>query len=219
MGPFLGVKRDRSVTLTTHPIYCRSHEWVGSIHPLPPSSFVACNGTAFFFLVVSLHNNLLHLPHQCITALLALGADVGFEQHVSIVKQPSSDSHLHFVHTQFSMPSNVKIYYLINLCSNTRKSNVNRWNHKRVNIAWRFQTVLSVYNNSSSSGKFGTQCKKSSLYITYLAVHWQEWELFLPKAELAYCSCSWNQQFCLPRGVFFTDWWLNVLESLFCLCV
>jgi hypothetical protein len=122
MGPFLWVKRGRSVTLTTHPIYCRSHERVGAIQPHPPSTFVACNGTAFFFLVVSLHNNLLHLPHQCITALLALGANVGFEQHVSIVKQPSSGSHLHFVHTQFSMSSNVKIYYLMNLWGNTKKA-------------------------------------------------------------------------------------------------
>jgi hypothetical protein len=46
-GPF--TKRGRGVTLTTHPIYCRGQEWVGAIHPLPPSAFVSCSGTALLF--------------------------------------------------------------------------------------------------------------------------------------------------------------------------
>jgi hypothetical protein len=43
---FPGVKRGRSVRLTTHPIYCRGPEWVEAIPPLHPSAFVACSGTA-----------------------------------------------------------------------------------------------------------------------------------------------------------------------------
>jgi hypothetical protein len=45
-GPFLGAKRGRGVTLTTHPILCRGQEWVGAILPLLSSAFVACSGTA-----------------------------------------------------------------------------------------------------------------------------------------------------------------------------
>jgi hypothetical protein len=44
-----GVKRSRCVTLTTHPIYCRGCERVGAIHPLPPSAFMACSGTALLY--------------------------------------------------------------------------------------------------------------------------------------------------------------------------
>jgi hypothetical protein len=50
-----GVKRGRSVTLTTHPIYCPGLEWVGAVSPLPPSAFVVCSGTALAS-VISVHS-------------------------------------------------------------------------------------------------------------------------------------------------------------------
>jgi hypothetical protein len=48
-------------------------------------------------------------PHDCIIVLLSVGADVAFEQHVSIVKEPPSGSRLHCPHTHVSVFSNVKI--------------------------------------------------------------------------------------------------------------
>jgi hypothetical protein len=33
-------------------IYCRGREWVGAIHPLPPSAFTACSGTALPLLEI-----------------------------------------------------------------------------------------------------------------------------------------------------------------------
>jgi hypothetical protein len=34
------------------PIYCRGQEWVGAIHPLPPSATMACSGTALLLFTL-----------------------------------------------------------------------------------------------------------------------------------------------------------------------
>jgi hypothetical protein len=50
-GPFPGVKRDRSVTLTTHSHFCRSEEWVGAILPLALDACMAVAVHLYFILL------------------------------------------------------------------------------------------------------------------------------------------------------------------------
>jgi hypothetical protein len=49
---FLGVKRGRDVTLTTHPIKCRGRKWVGAIPPLPLRLHRCVVGLLYFLHVV-----------------------------------------------------------------------------------------------------------------------------------------------------------------------
>jgi hypothetical protein len=62
--PFPGIKNDRGVTLTTHPIQCWGLEWVGAILPLTLSACMASSRTTllyFFFLVYFFHVHYLSL--------------------------------------------------------------------------------------------------------------------------------------------------------------
>jgi hypothetical protein len=49
-GPFTGTKaRSLHDTYNSPPIYCRGRQLVGAISALPPSTFMACSGTALAF--------------------------------------------------------------------------------------------------------------------------------------------------------------------------
>jgi hypothetical protein len=58
VGPFPGVKRGRSVTLTTHNHPVRDKECVGTIPPLPPGDNIAVAGQLYFFLHYTLNETI-----------------------------------------------------------------------------------------------------------------------------------------------------------------
>jgi hypothetical protein len=97
-GPFPGGKDCLGVTLTPHP-HLVPMSWMSRSYTFSPPCSSICVLWDFFTFS----------PHHCIIVLLSMGADVGFEQHVSIFKEPSSGSHLHCPHTHVSVFSNVKI--------------------------------------------------------------------------------------------------------------
>jgi hypothetical protein len=70
-----GVKHGRGVTLTTHPIYCRVHEWVGATHPLPPSPSMACSGIALLF----------YNAYSCVLVLPSNKRQAGRQVQVTVV--------------------------------------------------------------------------------------------------------------------------------------